>query len=946
MVQAQDYRLPMPGVMVHLSPPLDPPILKGIKVHPDNPFRFDFILDQGDRELSPTQLKSESSKLIKYFLASLTIPEKDLWVNLSPYEKDRIIPNSFGLTEMGRDLLAEDYMLKQITATLIYPEDQVGKKFWKRIYEEASRRYGTTDIPVNTFNKVWIVPQRAIVYENAKAGTAYVVESKLKVMLEQDYLSLAKHEGIQSAQGRLKDTNQLGSQIVREIVIPELTTEINENKNFVRLRQVYNSLILATWYKKKIRDSILSAVYADKNKVAGVNNADPKEKQKIYLRYLKAFKKGVYNYIKDDIDPLTQESIPRKYFSGGVQFGKSIERAMIVEDTPRPAMISSLMGKSFLDIAASVMVSLRSIKQHVKGKSTAIRAKAAHLATWFKEVLPVRVVVKHLRGFKRVKLIPLLGAAPLFLSTLSAPDLHAQSVGDMEIFKNDQARYNRNLSDKEVSRIMHKGFNDMVLNLKKTYGSLVPDKINAPYLKQLLGNAKTYDEIAKKIRSNYDSMSAEQRDEVVSFAYVLLEASIAYDDSSSDYANLKYAIEGNPQKQGINTGVCYTYTVYGAMILNDFGVPKVWKIEITINFDNKTMRDKGGHTALAYQTVDGGPINILDGAQGYNGEINTKVAHIRYAIVRNGIAMELPVNQNALVHYPGLSFDEIRAIINEEAEIHDLYVNVQKQVVEDINNSNPDALAAIARMRAIELRISKDPIVLRDLDLAQQLGDFEETINNDQETAQSNIRIQAANAEAVIVDAQLTAENDKINEFIIRLNVVQTNETAVADLAKLRADVQVAKQDFEASPSFKIGAESTLFTPTGERVDGGSVNKLYLDLLGDINKAQQLASDNQVNKTFNSEFSTILKLFNSTVNIYNKNNYDSQVPTNLEKVKAGLAKLREDHPKLTIEQDKAIKDLGVDVDGFGGNGSIAVQTESLDSQIADNEIFFGNKYHI
>ena len=105
---AQDFRLPAPGVMVHLSPEFNPPILKGIKVYPDNPFRFDFILDKGDSLLGQDQLKDESSKLIKYFLASLTIPEKDLWVNLSPYEKDRIIPNSFGLTEMGRDLLAED----------------------------------------------------------------------------------------------------------------------------------------------------------------------------------------------------------------------------------------------------------------------------------------------------------------------------------------------------------------------------------------------------------------------------------------------------------------------------------------------------------------------------------------------------------------------------------------------------------------------------------------------------------------------------------------------------------------------------------------------------------------------------------------------------------------------------------------------------------------------
>ena len=156
--------LPKPGIRVSLSPAFNPPVLKGIKVHADNPFRFDFILDQGS---SPplfykegdggSSLKIEATKLIKYFLASLTVPEKDLWVNLSPYEKNRIVPDSFGQTEMGRDLLAQDYMLKQITASLIYPEDEIGKKFWKRVYEEAARRFGTTNIPVNTFNKVCYV---------------------------------------------------------------------------------------------------------------------------------------------------------------------------------------------------------------------------------------------------------------------------------------------------------------------------------------------------------------------------------------------------------------------------------------------------------------------------------------------------------------------------------------------------------------------------------------------------------------------------------------------------------------------------------------------------------------------------------------------------------------------------------------------------------------------
>ena len=338
MAQADDFRLPAPGVQVNLSPSFNPMILKGIKVHPDNPFRFDFILDKGDSRASNNALKDETSKLIKYFLASLTIPEKDLWVNLSPYEKDRIIPPTFGLTEMGRDLLAEDYMLKQIAASLIYPENAIGRKFWKLIYEEAAKKFGTTDIPMNTFNKVWIVPQRAVVYENAKEGTAYVVESSLKVMLEQDYLSLEKHGGIQSHTTQTTRVNQLGSQIVHEIIIPQLTKEVNEDKNFSRLRQVYNSLILATWYKKKIKDSILTQVYANRNKVAGVNIEDPKEKQRIYQRYLQAFKRGVFNYIKEEDDPISQEKKPRKYFSGGFNFAmlgstySKADGAMRIED--------------------------------------------------------------------------------------------------------------------------------------------------------------------------------------------------------------------------------------------------------------------------------------------------------------------------------------------------------------------------------------------------------------------------------------------------------------------------------------------------------------------------------------------------------------------------------------------------------------------------------------
>jgi len=62
--------LPAPGIMVHLSPQFTPPVLRGIRVYPNNPLRFDFILDKNDSQLSDEELKTESNDLIKYFLAS------------------------------------------------------------------------------------------------------------------------------------------------------------------------------------------------------------------------------------------------------------------------------------------------------------------------------------------------------------------------------------------------------------------------------------------------------------------------------------------------------------------------------------------------------------------------------------------------------------------------------------------------------------------------------------------------------------------------------------------------------------------------------------------------------------------------------------------------------------------------------------------------------------
>ncbi len=307
---AQMLHLPAPGTLIYSTTPFNPPIIKGLTLHPDNPLRFDFMMDAGDDQLEGSALKEESAKLIKYFLAALTVPEDEMWVNLSPHEKDRIIPAGFGQTEMGRDLLAQDYLLKQVTASLMYPEEELGREFWKRVYAKAEAKYGVTDIPINTFNKVWIVPDKAVVYTHERS--AFVVESHLKVMLEEDYLSMKmedRKEKIEVDSGSFQENQSSNvyrpSSLIKEILIPEIEREVNEGKTFANLRQIYYAVILATWYKQNLKESLLGHLYVNQNKTSGVDHGDVEVNQKIYQQYLEAFKKGVVDSIQEDYDPNT-----------------------------------------------------------------------------------------------------------------------------------------------------------------------------------------------------------------------------------------------------------------------------------------------------------------------------------------------------------------------------------------------------------------------------------------------------------------------------------------------------------------------------------------------------------------------------------------------------------------------------------------------------------------
>ena len=305
-VQAQE--LFSPGLMLKTTAPYTPLMLRGMKINPDDPLRMSFIVDRGESglEFNTEAFGRETRRLVQYFLAALTVPEGEQWVNLSPYEKDRMSSDALVKTVMGQDMLAQDYILKQLTASLVYPEESFGKDFWQEVYARISDTASGEKISTDVFHKVWIVPERGVVYQ--KGNSVFVVDQHLKVMLDQDYQAMR--------QTGHNERSPL-SDVLRRVLVPRLEQEINTGSHFARLRQIYQAMILAVWYKKNLRDSLLGKVYANHNKTVGVETNDALAKEKIYARYMSAFKKGVFNYIKEEIDPETQEIIPQKYVAGG-----------------------------------------------------------------------------------------------------------------------------------------------------------------------------------------------------------------------------------------------------------------------------------------------------------------------------------------------------------------------------------------------------------------------------------------------------------------------------------------------------------------------------------------------------------------------------------------------------------------------------------------------------
>ena len=281
---------------------------------------FRLILDRGDsKNLQNKELETITKTLLNYFFIGITLPNDTFWVNLRPDSPDNIIDSLLAQTDIGKVFLEADLQLKKDTALATSPQTPEGKLYWDKLYKKAEELFGSENITIPTLTRPWIVPSEIIIRETK--DNAYIYKATLKVMLEQDYLKNSPLYNFKD--DRLKQLNEYSSQLIRQMILPKLTKEINTSKRYASLRQVYYSLILARWFKARFYGK--GGLYTrliDKKELKGLTSQVPSSKNTYFKEYQRSFKEGEYN-LKERISNLYGQTI-RSYFSEGLILAHSL----------------------------------------------------------------------------------------------------------------------------------------------------------------------------------------------------------------------------------------------------------------------------------------------------------------------------------------------------------------------------------------------------------------------------------------------------------------------------------------------------------------------------------------------------------------------------------------------------------------------------------------------
>lgn len=303
------------------------PLLTSITIPFDNPKNIGLGLStDASIEIAKGRYKQMlQNRLGRYFNTFLIVKEENLHADLSPLKGNFGLPEILKPTELGRDMLAQDFVLKCYTAGLLDPRTETGNIFWTRL-EGGHKR----SKPFKSCFRVWVVPGDATVeekpLEEKNAGYVELKNFSLKVLSEIDYLA-EKSIGSKGNYADGSEGSDYALAIFKELILPKVSDEVNKGPNFALLRQIYSVSIMAAWIKRKFMTQFGELPkFFDSNdlKPLHLDVVNENETARIQKEYIRIFSEGIWRCVRSGYSEKEGRNIRRLYIGGSVFLTPSI----------------------------------------------------------------------------------------------------------------------------------------------------------------------------------------------------------------------------------------------------------------------------------------------------------------------------------------------------------------------------------------------------------------------------------------------------------------------------------------------------------------------------------------------------------------------------------------------------------------------------------------------
>jgi hypothetical protein len=248
------------------------------------------------------------------FFVWLALPPDAFWVNLHPYQPERIIDPRLAGTEAGRVLLESNMLLKRALAAAQHPDTPTGANWWREVARLYGDRY-VTGCPGVT-HRFWISPAPATVH--ATADELYILDAPLVVNAVIEPSLPQRPE----CPPNPPELDAAWIELYRKLIVPVAQHAVNTAPAFEPLRRVYLSRVAAEWFRQR------SAV--GRTSVSRIVNSGDVRRWPLRAPWnpLDVFNQMVHSFYngewtKDQTVELDGKTYTRPLIAGGVDFTRT-----------------------------------------------------------------------------------------------------------------------------------------------------------------------------------------------------------------------------------------------------------------------------------------------------------------------------------------------------------------------------------------------------------------------------------------------------------------------------------------------------------------------------------------------------------------------------------------------------------------------------------------------